>query len=56
MQHDKFKNTLMISSNKQKGTNMNCLECGCPFIREYKCPHDCDWCKDYDPEQEEDEN
>lgn len=30
-----------------------CLECDCQFIRDYKCPHDCDWCKDYDPEDDE---
>ncbi|KKM86838.1 hypothetical protein LCGC14_1275090 [marine sediment metagenome] len=35
---------------------MRCLECDCEFIRDYKCPHNCDWCKDYDPEEGEEEN
>ena len=27
-----------------------CLECDCYLVRDYKCPHDCDMCKDMDPE------
>ena len=29
-----------------------CIECDCYLIRDYKCPHDCDMCKDYDPDEE----
>lgn len=29
-----------------------CLECGCELVRDYKCPHDCDWCGDLDDEEE----
>jgi len=32
-----------------------CFECGCEMVRDYKCPHDCDWCKDCDPEEEEEQ-
>ncbi len=32
---------------------MDCLECGCSLVRDYKCPHDCEWCEDGDPEEEE---
>ena len=31
---------------------MRCLECDCEFVRDYKCPHDCEWCKDCDPKEE----
>ena len=34
---------------------MKCLECGCDLVRDYKCPHDCEWCKDCDPDEEDDE-
>ena len=27
---------------------MKCLECGCALVRDYKCPHDCDLCRDCD--------
>lgn len=27
-----------------------CLECGCSLVRDYKYPHHCDWCKDYNPD------
>ena len=30
-----------------------CLECDCPLVRDYKCPHDCNWCKDYDPDDDD---
>jgi len=29
---------------------MKCLECDCHLVRDYKCPHDCDMCRDCDPE------
>ena len=29
----------------------NCLECGRSVVRDYKCRHDCDMCKDCDPEE-----
>lgn len=27
-----------------------CLECDCHLTRDYKCEHDCDLCKDCDPD------
>ncbi len=32
---------------------MNCIECDCPLVRDYKCPHDCEWCKDCEPDEDE---
>ena len=29
-----------------------CLECGCHMVRDHKCPHNCDWCDDCDPDDE----
>lgn len=29
-----------------------CLECDCELVRDYKCPHDCTWCDDCDPDDE----
>lgn len=29
-----------------------CLECDCWLVRDYKCPHDCDMCKDCDPDED----
>jgi len=30
-----------------------CIECDCYLVRDYRCPHNCEWCKDCDPEDEE---
>ena len=32
---------------------MRCLECDCWLTRDYKCPHNCDMCKDCNPEDKE---
>ena len=29
---------------------MRCIECDCEFSRDFKCPHDCEWCKDCNPD------
>jgi hypothetical protein len=33
-----------------------CLECDCEFVRDYKCPHKCEWCGDCDSDEEGEEN
>jgi hypothetical protein len=36
--------------HRNKGGNMSqCLECGCDMVRNKRCPHNCEWCKDCDP-------